>query len=134
MTLPVYERYKECLRRGHVAALRGQLEDALEAYTEAALVAPDRALPHTSRGAVLMRQGRPDDALGAFSNALDRAPRDEAALLGRADALLALGRRVDAADALDRVAELQERDGRIPEATDTARRALDLAESRTRRR
>jgi tetratricopeptide (TPR) repeat protein len=133
MSLPIYERYKECLRRGHVAALRGQLEHALEAYTDASLIAPDRALPHASRGTVLLRLGRSAEALEAFSSALQRAPRDEAALLGYADALLALGRRVDAADALDRVAELQVQDGHVPEAGDTARRALDLAESRARR-
>ena len=32
----LYERYKEALRRGHVAALRGRLDAALDAYGEAA--------------------------------------------------------------------------------------------------
>ncbi len=30
-----YERYKSALERGHVASLRGTLEDALAAYAEA---------------------------------------------------------------------------------------------------
>jgi tetratricopeptide (TPR) repeat protein len=41
---------------------------------------------------------------------------------------------VDAAEALDVLAGLQEAGGRLPEACDTARGALELAESRERRR
>jgi len=130
----LYERYKDALRRGHVAALRGRLEIALAAYDEAAAIAPERPLPHASRGGVLHRLGREDDALAAYAAALDRAPGDEAALGGRADVLAALGRRVAAADDLDRVAEVQEAAGRLTEACDSARRALELAESRARRR
>jgi tetratricopeptide (TPR) repeat protein len=55
-------------------------------------------------------------------------------LAGRAEILAGLGRRVDAADALDRLAGVLEDLGRLPEACDAARRALELAESRTRRR
>lgn len=133
MTDAVYERYKEALRRGHVAALRGRLDAALVAYREAAGIAPERALPHASLGSVLVRLERREEALAAFGAALDRAPRDEAALAGRADALAGLGRRVEAADALDRLAEIEETAGRVAEACDTARRALELAESRSRR-
>ncbi|HEY7523886.1 MAG TPA: hypothetical protein VH813_04335 [Candidatus Limnocylindrales bacterium] len=133
MSEPIYERYKEALRRGHVAALRGQLDDALVAYAEAGEIAPDRALPHTSRGSVLARLARREDALDAYAAALERSPRDEAALAGRADVLIALGRRVEAADTLDRLAECEEEADRTAEACDTARRALELAESRTRR-
>jgi len=133
MSDDLYEGYKDALRRGHVAALRGRLDAALVAYAEAAGIAPDRALPHASRGGVLLRLDRPADALGAYDAALQRTPRDEAALGGRADALAALGRRVDAAHTLDVLADLQEAAGRLPEACDTARRALELAESRARR-
>ena len=31
----LYERYKDALKKGHVAALRGRLDDALDAYAEA---------------------------------------------------------------------------------------------------
>ena len=44
----LYERYKDALRRGHVAALRGRNEAAIDAYGEAASIAPDRALPHAA--------------------------------------------------------------------------------------
>jgi tetratricopeptide (TPR) repeat protein len=134
MTEALYERYKEALRRGHVAALRGRFDAALVAYGEAAEIAPERSLPHTSLGGVLTRVGRHDDALRAYGTALDRAPRDEAALIGRVEVLVTLGRRVDAADGLDLLAEIQESAGRTAEACDTARRALELAESRARRR
>jgi tetratricopeptide (TPR) repeat protein len=129
-----YERYNDALRRGHVAALRGKLEVALEAYEEAAVLAPDRALPLASRGTVLARQGRIADALASFEAALQRAPADEGALAGRADALAALGRRGDAALAFDALADAHDRAGRLTEACDAARRALELAESRVRRR
>jgi tetratricopeptide (TPR) repeat protein len=129
-----YERYKEALRVGHVAALHGRLDEALLAYDEAALVAPDRALPLTSRAGVLVRLGRLDEALEAYGAALGLAPRDESALGGRADALVRAGRPAEAAGALDLLAEVQAVSGRLPEACDTARRALELAESRARRR
>ncbi len=129
-----YERYKEALRVGHVAALHGRLDQALAAYAEAALVAPDRALPLTSRAAVLVRLERLDEALEAYGAALNLAPRDEAALGGRADALVRAGRPAEAAGALDLLAEIQAVSGHLPDACDTARRALELAESRARRR
>jgi tetratricopeptide (TPR) repeat protein len=130
----VYERYKEALRRGHVAAERGRFDAALVAYRNAAGLAPDRALPHLSMAAALRRMGRDEDALAAYGFAIEREPRDVAAHTARAETLLALGRPADAADALDRLAEVHEAAGRVPDACDTVRRALELAESRTRRR
>ncbi|MGZ6266187.1 MAG: hypothetical protein ACXWN4_04710, partial [Candidatus Limnocylindrales bacterium] len=64
-----------------------------------------------------------------------RAQHDEGALLGQAEALTITGQRVDAALALDHVSEIQEATGRLPEAADTLRRALELedAPERTRR-
>ena len=55
----LYERYKDALKRGHVASLRGRLEEALTAYAEAAAIAPERSTPHTSAGTALMRRKRP---------------------------------------------------------------------------
>jgi tetratricopeptide (TPR) repeat protein len=134
MSDTLYERYKDALRRGHVATLRGRLDAALAAYGEAAEIAPERSLPHASLGRVLQLLGRPDEALGSFGVALERAPNDETALAGRAEVLAAQGSRTEAADTLDRLAEAQERAGRVSDACDTARRALELAESRPRRR
>lgn len=134
MSEAVYERYKDALRRGHVAALRGRLDDALAAYAEAASIAPERPLPYSSMGGVQLRLGRLDDALASYGAALDRAPNDEPALLGRADALSRAGRRVEAAEALDLASEAQAAAGRPLDALDSARRSLELAESRARRR
>lgn len=133
MSESIYERYKAALRRGHLAVLRGQLETALDAYREAAAIVPERALPHTSIGAVELRLGRPTEALAAFEAAIERSPNDEGALSGRADALTALGERATAAETLDRLAGLLEADGRIAEACEVVARALELAESRSRR-
>jgi len=133
MSEAIYEQYKDALRRGHMAALRGRLEAAAAAYREAAAIAPDRPLPHVGLGGVLARLGRTDEALGAYAAALDRSPADEGAMRGRADVLSAVGRRTEAADLLDRLAAILEREGRLADACDVARRALELAESRGRR-
>ena len=76
MSEVLYEQYKEALRRGHVAALRGRLDAAAAAYEEAAVIAPDRALPYVGLGGVLTRLGRSDAALVAYAAALERAPAD----------------------------------------------------------
>jgi tetratricopeptide (TPR) repeat protein len=131
---PLYERYKDALRKGHVAALRGRDEAAVTAYAEAVRLAPDRPLPHTSLGSAYLRLGRADEALAAFDAALSRAPADEAALAGRSGALVSLGRPAQAAATLDRLADALDGAGRLAEACDTACRALELAESRPRRR
>lgn len=134
MSQPRYERYKEALRRGHVAVLRGRTADAIVAYEEAAALAPDRALPHVGVAAAFRAAGRPDDALAAYGRALARAPLDEGALGGRAALLADLGRRPEAADDLTVLATSLETAGRLADAADAARRALELAESRPRRR
>jgi tetratricopeptide (TPR) repeat protein len=134
MSEALYERYKDALRRGHIAALRGRNDAALGAYREAAVLAPDRPVPHVSMGAILLRLGRTEEAEAAFDVALARAPDDAAALAGRSEALVALDRPAEAAATLDRLAEVDDRSGRLAEACDAGRRALELAESRQRRR
>jgi tetratricopeptide (TPR) repeat protein len=129
MTDDLYERYKEALRVGHVAVLRGALQEALTAYRLASSIAPSRALPHTSLGGVLLRLGHLEEALVEYASAVARAPHDEGALLGQAEALTIAGQRFDAAMALDHVSEIQEASGRLPEAADTIRRALELEEA-----
>ena len=129
MTDDLYERYKEALRTGHVAVLRGALDEAVRAYLVAAEIAPSRALPHTSLGGVYIRLGHLEDALTEFAAAVALSPRDEGALLGQAEALSAAGMSSDAAAALDHVAEIQEAAGHLPEAADTLRRAVELQEA-----
>jgi tetratricopeptide (TPR) repeat protein len=134
MSGSLYEGYKEALRRGHIAAVRGRLDVAVVAYREAARIAPDRALPYVGLGGVLARLDRVEEALAAYRTALDRSPDDEGALRGRADLLATVGRPAEAAGALDRLAGVLEQAGRLADACDVARRALELAESRGRRR
>ena len=134
MSQALYETYKDALRRGHVAALRGRLDVAIAAYAEAASIAPDRPLPHASVGGIMLRSNRPADAADAFERALAIAPRDEVSLRGMADAFHALGRSFEAADVLDRLADTLDAGGRLADACDAARRALELAESKDRRR
>jgi len=128
----ILEQYKEQLRAGHVAALKGRLEDALEHYRRAAELAEGRAMPQTSMGQVLLRLGRTDEALAAFSKALGRAPHDEAAITGRIEALIAAGRGPEAAEMLERLAEVQASSAREPEALASLERALSLAVTRRR--
>jgi tetratricopeptide (TPR) repeat protein len=129
----LYERYKDALRRGHAASLRGRFDEAITAYGEAAAIAPDRAMPQASLAGVLARTGRISEALAAYDLALAHAPEDEPSLRGRAEMLAIAGRRAEAADTLDRLAAVLDRDGRLLDACDVARRALELAESRARR-
>jgi tetratricopeptide (TPR) repeat protein len=133
MSDALYERYKDALRRGHVATQRGRDGDALEAYSEAARLAPDRALPLVAIGGVLRRLGKTADALTTYGLALDRAPDDEAALRGRAELAAASGDRVEAAEMYDRLALALDGRDRLADAADAARLALEAAESRVRR-
>jgi predicted Zn-dependent protease len=103
----VFERYKEALKQGHVAAFRGKPRDALEHYREAARLAGHRSLPFTSIGGVLLQLGRPQEAIAAYDDALRRAPDDRQALSGKAAALLAAGRRAEASELLERVAQIE---------------------------
>ncbi len=134
MTDPRLDQYREALRVGNVAARLERHDAAVAAYREATRLAPDRALPFVGLGGALAKLGRTDDAIAAFAAAIDRAPNDVAALTGRADALAVAGRRSEAADDLDRLSGVLEQDARLADATDAARRALELAEARGRRR
>lgn len=127
------ERYKDALRRGHAASLRGAFEEAIAAYREAAGIAPDRAMPQASLAGILARTGRISEALAAYDLALARQADDEASLRGRAEMLAITGRPADAAETLDRLADVLDREGRLSEACEVGRRALELAESRSRR-
>ena len=82
----------------------------------------------------LLRLGRLEEALVEYAAAVARAPHDEGALLGQAEALTTAGMRSEAAIALDHVSEIQEAAGRLPEAADTLRRALELEDAPERAR
>jgi tetratricopeptide (TPR) repeat protein len=95
MSQPLFELYKDALRRGHLAVIDGRLDDALVSYREAGEMAPDRALPYASIATVLHRLGRSDEAIAAFDRALELAPDDDATRRARWVALEEMGRVLD---------------------------------------
>lgn len=133
MTETLFERYKEALRAGHVAVLRGRLEDAVVAYRDAISVAGDRAVPRASLGGVYLRLGDPEAALAAYEEALSLAPDDDPSIAGRAQALVVLRRIAEAAADYDRLAGLRSAADRPAEAAEAARRALAIEPTDARR-
>ena len=133
MSDALFDRYREALRAGHVAVLRGRLEDAAASYREAAVLASDRAVPRTALGSVELRLGRPDRALASFDEALALVPMDDSALMGRAQALVVLLRPDDAAAAFDLLAEARRAAGKHADACDALRRALEIQPTAARR-
>ena len=109
-----------------MSALAGDLEDALEAYREAARLVPERSLPLASQGTVLHRLDRWPEAAEVFENALRATPDDEATLRARATAREERGMRSGAAADLERLAFVLDVSGRAPEAAEAARRANEL--------
>jgi tetratricopeptide (TPR) repeat protein len=132
VTGSLFDQYKAALRRGHVAALAGELDAALEAYREAARLVPERTLPIASQGTVLHRLDRWSEAAEAFDRALRMAPDDEAALRARARARDERGLRSGAAADYERLAFVLDVAGRQPEAAEAARRAARLEPSAAR--
>jgi tetratricopeptide (TPR) repeat protein len=128
----LFEQYKAALRRGHLAALAGELEQALAAYDDAAHLVPERALPLASRGTVLHRLDRWTEAADAFDRALQLAPDDEATLRARATAREERGLRSGAAADFERLAFVLDVAGRATLAAEAARRAADLEPSGAR--
>ena len=86
----LYDQYRDTLRRGHVAALAGRSEEALEAYREAAAQIPGRAAPWVGVGRMELALDRAAAALEAFDVALAADPTNEEARTGRARAAAAL--------------------------------------------
>lgn len=132
MSGSLFDQYKAALRRGHLAALAGNLDDALAAYQSASRLVPERALPLASQGTVLHRLDRWSEAADAFEAALRLAPDDEAALRARAGARADRGLRSGAAADFERLAFVLDVGGRSAEAAAAARRAADLGPSAAR--
>jgi tetratricopeptide (TPR) repeat protein len=84
MARPLFEQYKDALRRGHVALAGDELEAALVAYREASALVADRPLPYAKMAEVLLRLGRRADALEAYDRASALAPDDEPLASARA--------------------------------------------------
>ena len=131
MTDQIFDRYKHALKAGHVAVLRGRLEEALKHYREASSLAASRALPHSSAAGVLLRLGQVDESISTYREALIRAPDDEASLSGLSEALVAAGQRAEASEVLDRLADVQLRATRTSDslATRNLARTIRTAEA-----
>ncbi len=132
MSGPLFEQYKSALRRGHLSALAGMLDDALEAYVEASRLAPERPLPLANQATVLHRLDRWPEAAEAFDRALGLAPDDAATLRSRGTAREARGMQSGAAADFERLALVLDLAGQGPEALDAARRAVALEPSPSR--
>ncbi|HYK96529.1 MAG TPA: tetratricopeptide repeat protein [Candidatus Dormibacteraeota bacterium] len=128
----LFDQYKAALRRGHLAALAGNLDEALESYAAAERLVPDRALPVASQGTVLHRLDRWPEAAAAFERALHLAPDDEATLRARAVAREARGLRSGAASDFERLAFVLDVAGRSTDAAEAARHAATLEPSPAR--
>ncbi len=107
MSDPVSTRYKDALRRGHVAVVKGRPREAIGHYQEAGSLAPDRPLPFVSIGNVYLQMRQPREAAAAFEKALQQAPADIDALRGKATALDAAGHDVEAGALRMRAAEIE---------------------------
>jgi tetratricopeptide (TPR) repeat protein len=134
--------YREALRRGHVAVLRGRPREAIGHYEEAGRLAGSRPLPYSAMASVYLQMHQPRSAIDAFDEALRRAPNDVAALRGKASAMeagghaaeaAALARRADEVEGMDRAGQgghvsdetLRELEGHISEG-DLARAEGDF--------
>jgi tetratricopeptide (TPR) repeat protein len=127
MAVEVSDHYREALRRGHVAVVKGRPREAIGHYEQAARLAEGRALPMVSLGSLYLQMRRPKDAARAFDEALRRAPHDVTAMRGKASALQAEGHGSEAVALLRRADELEamERAGRGRRAVDMRRLELE---------
>lgn len=123
MSDAVSERYKEALRRGHVAVVKGRPREAVKHYEEAGSLVADRPLPFVSMGTVYLQMRQPREAIAAFDEALRRSPSDREALRGKAQALEAEGHGAEAAELARRASELDA----IDQASQRAERARAAA-------
>jgi len=115
-----------------MSALAGRLEDALEAYREAARLVPERTLAFASQGTLLHKLDRWPEAAEAFDTALRVAPDDEASLRARGTARAARGMTSGAAADFERLAFVLDVAGRPAEAAEAAARANQLEPSTAR--
>lgn len=107
MSDAVSTRYKDALRRGHVAVVKGRPREAIGHYQHAGELVPDRPLPFVSIGNVYLQMRQPREAAAAFDTALERTPSDLDAMRGKAAALEALGQDLEASALRMRIAELE---------------------------
>lgn len=85
----------------------GRVDDAIEAYQQAILLAPDQIFPWNNLGNLYIKLGRNEEALSAFHKAIEHNPADAVSWNGLGNAYFKLGR--------------------VEEAGATYRKAIELA-------
>jgi len=98
---------------------------ALDAYSQAAELRPDRAEPFAGRGLTLLEMGDSDQAEASFQVALKLNPRYGAAVIGLARTYLAQGKKEKAIESYNKYLEILP-DG--PEAAATRQKLRQLKE------
>ena len=127
---------------------RGEVDDAIAHYRKAVEISPDYAAAHNNLGLILGGRGQVDEAIGHFRKALEVNPdfadalnnlawilatspvaarRDGATAVALAARAVRLSNGQDMGT-LDTLAAAYAEAGRFPEAAQTARRAVALAE------
>jgi tetratricopeptide (TPR) repeat protein/2-polyprenyl-3-methyl-5-hydroxy-6-metoxy-1,4-benzoquinol methylase len=113
-----------------VFAEQGRLKDAVASYKRTLALDPDHTQALNNFGAVLTRLGRSGEAISYFQRAVQSAPGVPDSYLNLARALLAEGRVYDACGVINHTFETGVAHGRIEDALDLLRRALEIEESR----
>jgi tetratricopeptide (TPR) repeat protein len=137
---------------GNVLAARGRLDEAMAHYQKAVELKPAHALAHANFGSVLANQGQFEEAMAHYRRVLELKPGhpdahnnlarlratcpeparrngDEAVALAKRASQLCGGRRPDYIETL---AAAYAEAGRFPDALETARKALALAQQQNK--
>jgi lipoprotein NlpI len=69
--------------RGHAYQAKGQLDQAIQDYTQALRLGPDKGQIRLNRGVAYLKRGQDDKALEDFNEVLRLAPEDSVALYHR---------------------------------------------------
>jgi tetratricopeptide (TPR) repeat protein len=120
----------------------GTLDAAIVEFRQALALKPDFAEAHTGLGGVLARKGRTDEAVPHLLKAVEYSPQDVTTRVNLGLALSMAGRAQEATPhveqavllsggrnplILDLLGRLYAQTGRLPEAIETTRRALEIA-------
>jgi Flp pilus assembly protein TadD len=123
-------------------AQSGRLDEAIGEFEKALALKPDFAEAHAGLGAVLAQKGRVDEAIPHLQKAVELSPENPGALANLCLALSVAGRPLEAIPhaeqavalskgqnplLLDMLGRLYAQAGRLPEAIETTRPALDVA-------
>lgn len=118
----------------------GRVDDAIEAYQQAILLAPDQIFPWNNLGNLYIKLERNDDALSAFHKAIEHNPADAVSWNGLGNAYFKLGRVEEASATYQKAIELApnfvqpwnglgnayDRLGRMDEASEAYQKAAQL--------